>query len=81
MKLQEKILQRGIKMISSLAIASLAIILDIRNYIVRIMEDTILEMSKGIRTIRTIQRKETITLSLLYKTSILNAKDATIMII
>jgi hypothetical protein len=42
------------------------------------MEDTIFEMSKGIRT---IQRKETITLSLLYKTSMLNAKDAAIMII
>jgi len=79
-QLQEKILQRGIK-ISSLAIASLAIILDIRQYTIRLMEDTILEMSKGIRTIRTIQRKETITLSLLYKTSMLNAKDATFMII
>jgi hypothetical protein len=55
-KLQEKLLQRGIK-ISSLAIASPAIILDIRKYTVRIMEYTILEISKGIRTIRTIQRK------------------------
>jgi len=44
-QLQEKILQRGIK-ISSLYIASLAIIVDIRQHTVRLLEDTILEMSK-----------------------------------
>jgi len=39
-QLQEKLLQKGIT-IYSLVIASLAIILDIRQYIVRLMEDTI----------------------------------------
>jgi hypothetical protein len=61
--------------------ATLAIILDIRQYTARFMDNTIIEMSKDIRTISTMQRRETITHFLLCKTSILNAKDATIMVI
>jgi hypothetical protein len=64
-----------------LDIATLAIILDIRQYTARFMDNTIIEMSKDIRTISTMQRRETTTHFLLCKTSILNAKDATIMVI
>jgi hypothetical protein len=60
---------------------TLAIILDIRQYTTNLMDNTIVEMSKDIRTISTIQRIETITHFLLCKTSILNAKNATTMAI
>ena len=64
-----------------LDIATLAIILDIRHYIAKIMDNTIIEMSKKIRTTSTINKRETITLFLLCKISIVNAKNATIMVI
>jgi hypothetical protein len=65
-----------------LDIVTLAIILDIRQYTAKLMDNTIIEMSKDIRTISTIQkRRETITHFLLCKTSIVNAKNATTMVI
>ena len=60
---------------------TLAIILDIRKYTAKLMDNKILEMSKDIRTISTIQRRENITHFLLCNTSIVNAKDATTMVI
>jgi hypothetical protein len=49
----------GIPLINiySLDIVTLAIILDIRKYTIKLMDYTIIEMSIDIRTIRTIQRK------------------------
>jgi hypothetical protein len=73
----------GIPLINiySLDIVTLAIILDIRQYTAKLMDNTIIEMSIDIRTIGTIQRRETTTHLLLYKTSILNVKNATTMVI
>jgi hypothetical protein len=65
--------------IYSLDIVIPAIILDTKQYIVNPIEDTVQKMSKEVRS--SIQRKETIICSLLYKISMLNAKDATIMAI
>jgi hypothetical protein len=45
------------------------------------MDNTMTEMSKDIRTLSTMKRRETITHFILCRTSILNAKDATIMVI
>jgi hypothetical protein len=64
-----------------LDIVTLAIILDISQYTAKFMDNTIIEMSKYIRKISTMQRRETITHFLLSKTSILNAKNETIMVI
>jgi hypothetical protein len=61
--------------ISSLDIVILAIILDTKQYIVKPMESTIQRMSKEARSL--IHRKETTTLSLFYKISMLNAKGET----
>jgi hypothetical protein len=58
-----------------------AIILDIKQYIVKLIESTIQEMFKDMKTIRIMQKEEIITHSLPYKTSILNAKNETIMVI
>ena len=63
-----------------LDIVPLAIILDIRQYTAKFMENTIIEMSKDIRTISTIQRRETITHFLLCKTSIVISINATTMV-
>jgi hypothetical protein len=73
----------GIPLINiySLDIVTLAIILDIRQYTANLMDNTIIEMSIDIRTISTIQRRETTTHLLLCKTSILNVKNATTMVI
>jgi hypothetical protein len=64
-----------------LDIFTLAIILDVRQYTAKVMDKTIVEMFKDIRKISTIQRRETITHFLICKTSIVNAKNATTMVI
>jgi hypothetical protein len=64
-----------------LDIVTLAIILDIRKYTANLMDNTIVEMSKDIRTISTIQKRETITHFLLCNTSIVNAKNETTIVI
>jgi hypothetical protein len=64
-----------------LDIVTLAIILDIRKYTAKLMDNTIVKMSKDIRTISTIHRRETITHFLLCKKSIVNSKNATTMVI
>jgi hypothetical protein len=64
-----------------LYIVTLVIILDIRKYTVKLMNNTIVEMSKDIRTISKIKRSEIIIHFLLCNTSIVNAKNATTMII
>jgi hypothetical protein len=64
-----------------LDIAPLVIILDIRQYTSKLMDNTIIEMSKEIRTTSTIKKRETITHFLLCKISIVNAKNATTMVI
>ena len=73
----------GIPLINiySLDIVTLAIILDIRQYTAKLMDNTIIEMSIDIRTIGTIQRRKTTTHLLLFKASILNVKNETTMVI
>jgi hypothetical protein len=64
-----------------LDIFTLVIILDIRKYTAKLMDNTIVKMSKDIRTISTIQRRETITHFIPCKTSIVNAKNETTVVI
>jgi hypothetical protein len=64
-----------------LDIVTLTIILVINKYIAKLMDNTIAEMPKYIRTIGTIQRRETTIHLLLCKTSIVNVKNATTMVI
>jgi hypothetical protein len=63
-----------------LDIVTLAIILDIRKYTAKLMDNTMIEMSIDIRTIGTIQRRETSIHFLLCKNSIVNAKNATTLV-
>jgi hypothetical protein len=67
--------------ISTFDISTLAIILDIKKYIVNPIESTILKMSKDVIKTRIMQRKETIIHSLIYKITMLNVTSATIMVI
>ena len=64
-----------------LDIATLAIILNIRQYTAKLMDNTTIEMSKEIRTTSTIKKRETIIHSLICKFSTVNAKNATTMVI
>jgi hypothetical protein len=57
-----------------------AIILDIKQYIVKLIENTIQEMFKDMKTIRIMQKEEIITPSLPYKTTMLNVTNATTMV-
>jgi hypothetical protein len=61
-------------------ISTLAIILDIRKYTAKLMDNTIIEMSKDRRKTSTINKRETITHFLLCKISIVNGKNATMVI-
>jgi hypothetical protein len=56
-----------------------AIILDIKQYIVKLIKNTIQEMFKDMKTIRIMQKKEIIT-PLPYKTTMLNVTNATTMV-
>jgi hypothetical protein len=63
-----------------LDIAIPAINLDIKKYIVKLIEDTIQEMFKDMKTIRIIHKEEIITHSLPYKTTMLNVTNVTTMV-
>jgi hypothetical protein len=63
-----------------LDIVTLAIILDIRQYTAKLMDNTIIEITKDIKTMSTMQRRETITHFHLCKASIVNSKNATTMV-
>jgi hypothetical protein len=63
-----------------LDIVTIAIILDINQYTAKLMENTIVEMTKDIKTMITMQRRETITHFILCKAPIVNAKNATTMV-
>jgi hypothetical protein len=56
------------------------IILDIKQYIVKLIENEIQEMFKDMKTIRIMQKEEIITPSLPYKTTMLNVTNATTMV-
>jgi hypothetical protein len=64
-----------------LVIAIPAKILDIKQYTVKLIESTIQEMFKDMEIIRIMQKEETITPSLPYKTTMLNVTNATTMVI
>jgi hypothetical protein len=64
-----------------LVISIPANILDIKQYTVNLIESTIQEMFKDMEKIRIIQKEETITPSLPYKTTISNVTNETTMVI
>jgi hypothetical protein len=53
--------------------------LDIKKYIVKLIESTIQEMFKDMKTIRIMKKEEIICHFLPYKTTILNVTNATTM--
>jgi hypothetical protein len=63
-----------------LDIVTLAIILDIKQYTANLMDNAIGEMTKDIKTLSTMQRRETITHFLPCKAPIMNSKNATNMV-